>query len=46
MATRPEGVDLIRLWLALGVKDEQGDVVFDDDAPLASIRHAMLTTQQ
>jgi hypothetical protein len=46
MATRPERIDLTRLWLSLGVKDDGGAVVFDDGAPLAAIRRAMLTTRQ
>jgi predicted metalloprotease with PDZ domain len=45
MATRPGGVDLTRLWLGLGVKDDRGTVDFDDAAPLAAIRRAMLTRQ-
>jgi hypothetical protein len=45
MATRPGGVDLTGLWLGLGVKGDRGTVDFDDAAPLAAIRRAMLTRQ-
>jgi hypothetical protein len=41
MATRPEAVDLRRLWSRLGVRLERGKVIYDDAAPLASVRRAM-----
>jgi len=41
MATRPEAVDLTRLWSRLGVRLERGNVSYDDAAPLASIRRSM-----
>ena len=42
MAKQPGPVDLQRLWSKLGVRLERGTVVYDDSAPLASIRRAML----
>lgn len=41
MATRPEAVDLPRLWSRLGVRLERGSVIYDDAAPLATIRRSM-----
>jgi hypothetical protein len=41
MARRPGPVDLEQLWSRLGVRLERGAVVYDDKAPLASIRRAM-----
>jgi len=35
-------VDLPDLWKQLGVGRENGKVVFDDSAPLASIRRAIM----
>jgi hypothetical protein len=35
-------VDLNGLWQQLGVKDQDGTVVFDDSAPLAAIRKAIM----
>jgi hypothetical protein len=44
MATRPEAVDLAKLWRELGVRLQGDSVVFDDGAPLAAVRRAMVTT--
>ncbi len=41
MALRPETVDLGKIWKELGIKVIGGRTVFDDDAPLASIRKAI-----
>lgn len=41
MARHPGPVDLPRLWSKLGVRLERGTVLYDDAAPLASIRRAM-----
>jgi hypothetical protein len=41
MGTQPGAVDLARMWSRLGVRLERGGVVYDDAAPLASIRRAM-----
>lgn len=39
--THPVTVDLEALWSALGVRLRGGRLLFDDTAPLASIRHAI-----
>lgn len=41
MATSPDRVDLASLWRSLGVREEDGRVVFDDGAPLAPVRRAI-----
>lgn len=41
MAEAPGDVDLDRLWRELGVQRVDGEVSFDDDAPLAGIRRAI-----
>jgi hypothetical protein len=41
LATHPEPVDLARLWSRLGVRLERGKIIYDDAAPLASIRRSM-----
>lgn len=41
MANKPGAVDLERLWAKLGVRLERGVVVYDDAAPLASLRKSM-----
>jgi hypothetical protein len=41
MARKPGPVDLPLLWSRLGVRLERGTVIYDDAAPLASIRRAM-----
>jgi hypothetical protein len=41
MGTQPGAVDLQRMWSRLGVRLERGVVVYDDGAPLASVRRAM-----
>jgi hypothetical protein len=38
MGENPEPVDLAGIWKELGVRVENGDLVFDNKAPLASIR--------
>ena len=35
-------VDLGALWKQLGVDDRDGSVVFDDEAPLADVRKAIM----
>lgn len=41
MGTRPYTPDLPRLWRDLGLRSENGRVVFDDTATLAAIRRAI-----
>jgi hypothetical protein len=41
MGAKPYAPDLDALWRELGVSVQQGRVVFDDSAPLASIRRAI-----
>jgi len=41
MARQPGPVDLPQLWAKLGVRLERGTVIYNDAAPLASIRRAM-----
>jgi predicted metalloprotease with PDZ domain len=41
MGTRPYDVDLASLWQKLGVKVVRDRVIFDDGAPLASVRQSM-----
>ena len=41
MGKQPGAVDLPRLWSKLGVRLERGVIIYDDAAPLASIRRAM-----
>jgi hypothetical protein len=42
MRAKPVMVDLPDLWRQLGVERREGGVVFDDRAPLASVRRAIL----
>jgi hypothetical protein len=42
MKAAPYPVDLDQLWLQLGVGVENDEIVYDDEAPLAHIRKAML----
>jgi hypothetical protein len=42
---KSEMTDLPTLWKKLGVKDERGEVSFDDAAPLAAIRKAITRAQ-
>ena len=42
MAPRAERVDLEALWKRLGVARRGDSVVFDDSAPLASVRLSMM----
>jgi hypothetical protein len=42
MANQPEKVDLPDLWKQLGVGRQDGKVIFDDRAPLAAIRRAIM----
>jgi hypothetical protein len=41
MKDRPLEVDLGALWRRLGVRLSGGEIVFDDDAPMAAIRRAI-----
>jgi hypothetical protein len=42
MAAAPGTADLGDLWRRLGVRREGGRVVYDEQAPLASVRHAIV----
>ena len=44
MGAKPYAPDLDALWHELGVSVQEGKVVFDDSAPLASIRRAITAT--
>ena len=41
MRAKPYAPDLPKLWKELGIKYESGNISFDDQAPLASIRRAI-----
>jgi hypothetical protein len=41
MAEAPGDVDLDALWAELGVAKVDGEIVLDDDAPLAHVRRAI-----
>ena len=41
MKATPVTVDLDGLWRKLGVKQQNGHIVFDDSAPLAAVRRAI-----
>lgn len=43
MKDNPVDVDLPNLWKRLGVEKKNGNIVFNDKAPLAHIRHAITT---
>jgi len=43
MKATPVHVDLDRLWNRLGVKPRGSEVVFDDSAPLAQVRRAIVS---
>jgi len=45
MRAKPVMVDLPDLWKRLGVVRRDGEVTFDDSAPLAKIRHAITPEQ-
>ena len=45
MKATPVTVDLDGLWKKLGVKDQNGHIIFDDNAPLASVRKAITARQ-
>jgi hypothetical protein len=45
MKATPVTVDLDGLWKKLGVKEVNGQVVFDDNAPLAAVRRAITARQ-
>jgi hypothetical protein len=45
MKATPVTVDLDGLWKKLGVKQVNGQVVFDDNAPLAAVRRAITATR-
>jgi hypothetical protein len=42
MAARPGAVDLDELWARLGVRRARGTVAYDDGAPLADVRRAIV----
>jgi hypothetical protein len=42
MNATPVPVDLADLWKRLGIQNEDGHVKFNDSAPLAAIRHAII----
>jgi len=42
MRAQPVMVDLPDLWRQLGLAREDGKVLFDDRAPLASVRQAIM----
>jgi hypothetical protein len=46
MGTSPDRVDLDALWRSLGVRRENGRVVLDDRAPLASVRRAITRAER
>lgn len=41
MATKPVSPDLDKLWKSLGISQSGGEILFDNQAPLASIRRAI-----
>lgn len=45
MKASATGTDLGKLWRELGVGERQGVIVFDDAAPQAALRRAMLTAR-
>ena len=44
LGSSPESPDLDALWSRLGVREREGSVTFDDRAPLAAIRRALMGT--
>jgi hypothetical protein len=46
MKDRPMEPDLPELWKQLGVRVENGEALFDDDAPLAEIRKAITAARK
>ena len=44
MGERPFAVDLDELWSCLGVSSAGGEIHYDDDAPLAAIREAIMVS--
>jgi len=44
MRARPMPAEIDSLWADLGVAERDGEIVYDDNAPLAGVRHAL--TQQ
>jgi hypothetical protein len=42
MRAQPAMVDLPDLWKQLGVRRVDGKIVFDDSAPLAGVRKAIM----
>jgi hypothetical protein len=42
MKAAPVEIDLIELWQRLGIEVRDGAVVFHDERPLASVRHAII----
>jgi len=45
MRGQPVMVDLPDLWRQLGIRRENGHVVYDDSAPLAATREAIMATR-
>jgi len=46
MKEQPTEPDLAELWKQLGVRVENGEAVYQDDAPLANIRRAITTARE
>jgi hypothetical protein len=42
MGAKPVATDLQALWSQLGVEPREGTVAFDDHAPLANVRRAIV----
>jgi hypothetical protein len=42
LGSSPDNVDLDALWARLGVRAQEGSVTYDDGAPLAAIRKALM----
>jgi hypothetical protein len=45
MSKTPTHVDLDQLWQRLGIRSEQGRIVFDDHAPLAAERRKITSPE-
>jgi len=43
-AVAPVDVDLAKMWKELGIREEGGQIMFDDAAPLAGVRRAIMTS--
>ena len=44
LGASPDNVDLDALWARLGIRAREGSVTYDDGAPLAAIRRALMAT--